>query len=231
LLFLLSIYFHLKASINDLRDFYEERIERWVKQFEKHPQITAMHQFTCWTGLSVSEAIGVSWEDVSRDGKTIRVNRAYVGSEYKVPKEKSRVRKIDLLPEAIKWLETQKEFTLENRPIKVKVRLRNNRTFREDTITPIFENPDLQASGPWTASSLKRAYRNLLKESGVSHRGANHCRHTYASRLLSSFVPLEMLAQQMGHVSNAMIRKFYGRWIEEETPDTAKIITELLNRK
>lgn len=211
--------------------FTKSEMAKIIKQFEEHPQITAMHQFTCWTGLSVSEAIGVSWEDVLNDGKTLQVNRAYVGSEYKVPKEKSRVRKIDLLPEAIKWLETQKEFTFDNRPVKVQVRLRNNRTFREETITPIFENPDPQANGPWTASSLKRAYRNLLKESGVSHRGANNCRHTYASRLLSSFVPLEMLAQQMGHVSNTMIRKFYGRWIEEETPDTAKIITELLNRK
>lgn len=176
-------------------------------------------------------AIGVFWEDLSSDEKSIRVNRAFVSSEYKVPKVKNRARKIDLLPEAIKWLKIQKEFTLKNCPITIQVRLRNNRTFREETIIPIFENPDPQSSGPWTASSLKRAYRNLLKESGVSNRGANQCRHSYASRLLSAFLPLEIVAQQMRHVSTAMVRKIYGRWIEEETPDTAKIIMALLSRK
>jgi integrase len=211
--------------------YKKDEMAKIIKQFSRHPQIVAMHQFTCWTGLSVSEAIGIAWEDLSSDEKSIKVKRAYVCSEYKVPKEKSRTRKIDLLPEAINWLNEQKKFTLANRSIKVQVRLRNNRTFREDIITPIFENPDPQSIGPWTASSLNRAYTNLLKKAGVSHRGANHCRHTYASRLLSAFVPLEVIAHTMGHVNTSMIRKNYGKWIEEETPDTAKIISELLNRK
>ena len=68
----------------------------------------------------------------------------------------------------------------------------------------------------------------FLVDCGVSPRGPNQCRHTYASQLITTGeIHLERIAQQMGTSVN-MLNKHYGKIIDED----AKInsVRDTMNR-
>ncbi|MES6203442.1 hypothetical protein U6N28_12535, partial [Cutibacterium acnes] len=68
-----------------------------------------------------------------------------------------------------------------------------------------------------------------LEEVGVRYRGPNNCRHTYASQMLSTgVVPLDWIADQMGHTSTAMIWRHYGKWINKDGPDMIGLLERAL---
>ncbi|MBN4053362.1 tyrosine-type recombinase/integrase [Haliea sp. AH-315-K21] len=54
-----------------------------------------------------------------------------------------------------------------------------------------------------------------MEKAGLKYRNPYQTRHTYASILLSSGKNPLWVAQQMGHKDWGMIRKVYGRWIED----------------
>lgn len=53
-------------------------------------------------------------------------------------------------------------------------------------------------------------------------------RHTFASQLLSSYVPLEWVARQLGHSDTKMIKRHYGRWIPDDTRSMAGMVSEMM---
>jgi integrase len=67
-----------------------------------------------------------------------------------------------------------------------------------------------------------------LSRTKVLHRGANQCRHTFASQALSSYVPVEWVARQLGHTDTTMVRKHYGRWIPADTKSMAAIVSQMM---
>ena len=75
-----------------------------------------------------------------------------------------------------------------------------------------------------TGAEICERYRSY----GVRHRGANQCRHTFASQLLSSYVPVEWVARQLGHADTTMVRKHYGRWIPNDTKSMAGVVSKML---
>ncbi len=61
---------------------------------------TRMIEFNCWAGLPLSELIGLAVEDVDLEAGLVKVRRALVVGEFKVPKERSRVRIVELIDPA-----------------------------------------------------------------------------------------------------------------------------------
>ncbi|WP_259650319.1 hypothetical protein [Shewanella morhuae] len=62
----------------------------------------------------------------------------------------------------------------------------------------------------------------------LHHRGPNQCHHTFASQLLSNYVPLEWVARQLGHSDTTMIKKHYGKWIPKDSQKMANRVSEML---
>ena len=80
----------------------------------------------------------------------------------------------------------------------------------------------------WNGKTLSNWFTAHLKKAEVRHRGANQCRHTFASQMLSSYVPVEWVARQLGHADTTMVRKHYGRWIPKDTKSMAGIVSKML---
>jgi integrase len=80
----------------------------------------------------------------------------------------------------------------------------------------------------WSGKTLSNWFTAHLKKAEVRHRGANQCRHTFASQMLSSYVPVEWVARQLGHADTTMVRKHYGRWIPKDTKSMAGIVSKML---
>ena len=91
--------------------FTRDEIEKLSEIKLTRQQDINMILFDCWAGLSVSELIALAWEDVDLEGGTIMVRRARVNTEYKVPKEKSRARRVELIDPAIEFLKRQHPIT------------------------------------------------------------------------------------------------------------------------
>lgn len=189
-------------------------------------QDTTMILFDCWAGMSVSELLAASWDDVDLEAGTLQVRRARVETEYKVPKERARARTIELIAPALELLKQQHAETGSLPGVEVNVVQRDNVTSRKEVVRFIFRNG---VSGePWHASSLGRWFTGHLKRAGVRHRGPNQCRHTFASQALSSYVPIEWVARQLGHTDTSMIRKHYGRWIPNDTKSMAGMVSQMM---
>lgn len=201
----------------------QERIQS-VKTMRQ--QDINMVMFACWCGLSLSELIALSWDDVDMVEGVIYVRRAYVDGEYKVPKEKPRIRRVELVEPAKQWLKRQQAATYLLPPSIIEIRQRDNVTIKEDTVRLVFRNG--QSNQPWNYESLRRWFSGHLRRAKVRHRGPNQCRHTFASRMLSNYVSLEWVARQLGHADTTMVKKHYARWIQSDTPNMAGEISRML---
>lgn len=61
----------------------------------------------------------------------------------------------------------------------------------------------------------KYVWKPTLEKLNVPYRYPYHCRHTYASMMLSQGKNPMWVAKQMGHADWGMIRKVYGRWVND----------------
>lgn len=149
-----------------------------------------------------------------------------VVGEFKVPKERSRVRVIELIDPALALMREivadAKDAVVE----EITVIQRDNITVKNMKVRLLFRS---STSGLlWNGKTLSNWFTAHLKKAGVPHRGANQCRHTFASQMLSSYVPVEWVARQLGHADTTMVRKHYGRWIPNDTKSMAGIVSNML---
>lgn len=98
------------------------------------------------------------------------------------------------MPPAISALKAQNKFTTEGH---------------------IFLNPRTDKSWTDDAPIRKTAWTPTLTKAGVKYRKPYNTRHTFASIMLSSGAHPMWVAKQLGHKDWGMIRKIYGRWIED----------------
>jgi len=187
---------------------------------------TRMIVFNCWAGLSLSELIAVAAEDVDLEAGTVQIRRALVVGEFKVPKERSRVRVVELIDPALELM-SEIIAAARNEPVtEITVIQRDNITSKKQNVTFLFRS---STSGLlWNGKTLSNWFTAHLKKAEVRHRGPNQCRHTFASQMLSSYVPVEWVARQLGHADTTMVRKHYGRWIPKDTKSMAGIVSKML---
>ncbi len=184
---------HLAAQPREPSPFYKDEIFKILSQLTG--QERNLIQFAFYSGLRTSELIALRWEDVDLDKNSIHVRIAIVRGREKTTKTMSGQRTIELLPESRDAIEQQLLIS----PNSLRV----------------FNDPTTDAQ--WLGDHIirKRIWIPALKAAGVKYRNPYQTRHTYASMLLSAGENPLKVAQQMGHKDWGMIRKTYGRWIQE----------------
>lgn len=138
--------------------------------------------FNCWVGLSASELVALALEDVDKERGGIHVRRAKVAGEFKVPKERSRIRFVEQISPAYNHLMQILAEVEGSSPEEIEVTQRDAITKRKEKITLLFRNS--VSLLPWNGRTLSEWFTDHLKRSNVHHRGANQCRHTFASQVL-----------------------------------------------
>lgn len=173
------------------------------------PQIRELFQFAFWTGLRTSELIALEWKDVDLANKQLYVSKAEVRGVLKPPKTYSGKRTVSILTLALAALNSL-------------LRINTKPTAR------VFINPKTNA--PWISDGQirKTAWAPALDAAGIEYRRPYQTRHTYASVLLTFGADPMWVAQQMGHRDWGMIRRVYGRWIDDSRPDITRNIESKL---
>lgn len=187
-----------------------------------------MMRFCIWDGPRLSEALGLAWEDVINLEKgVIRYTRAQVRGRYKVTKTKRSTRVHRLLKPAREALEEQWKLTGHLDPVEVDVMERDNRTVRKMKIRPVFVNSNTLRPHCSDHSIRARFWKPHLDKAGVRYRAPGHCRHTFISQMLTAgSVPLQWIANHVGHETIEMIQRKYGKWINQDGPNLHAMLEE-----
>ena len=188
---------------------------------------TVLHQelhlvrFLIWAGPRLSEAIALAWEDVDLKQGTVIFKRAKVHqcTHYKSTKTRRSNRKVELIRPARESLDAQWKITGNIRPEKIQMMRRDNRTIKEESVRFVFRRTNTGATFSGDRELRERIFVALLENASVRYRGPGQCRHTFASQMLTACMPPEWIAQQMGHTSTDMIRRHYGKWLQEDALD------------
>tara|TARA_R110001592_G_scaffold363400_1_gene688177 strand:- start:40349 stop:41515 length:1167 start_codon:yes stop_codon:yes gene_type:complete len=222
----------IKVSLPDDEDpdpFTRAEIDAILKTKTTRQGEINFAAFSMWSGPRPSESMALGWDDVDLDNAHALLQRAIVAGQYKATKTKRSKRKIDLLKPALEALRSQYQITGHLAPITIDVLQRDNRTTRKEQFRPVFINT--RTGSPYTDIQLYRQgfwVRHLAKAE-VRFRGPVNCRHTFASQALTAGLDLSWIMDQMGHTSEAMLRRKYSKYIrEDERISKADLANKLL---
>lgn len=214
------------ADVEFADPFARSEIERIAEADPERSTDSRMIVFNCWAGLSLSELIALAVEDIDLEAGTIRIRRALVTGEFKVPKERARIRTVEMITPALELMRTIVTEASRTAAEDITVIQRDNITKKHERVRFLFRS---STSGLlWNGKTVSNWFTAHLMKAGVRHRGANQARHTFASQALSSYVPVEWVARQLGHSDTSMVRKHYGRWISKDTKSMADIVSKMM---
>lgn len=182
-----------KSSKYEIEPFNDEEKQKIINTATG--QIKNFIQFAFWTGMRLSEIIGLKWENVCIVEKIINVVEAKVLGTIKTPKTKSGIRQIKMLPYSRESLIAQLEYT------------------GKSIDGYVFHHPN--TGRPYaTNDQFRRIWVDILKNAQVKYRNPHQMRHTYASTLLLKGNKPLVVAQQLGHKNMQMLLQVYGKYIK-----------------
>ena len=162
-------------------------------------QLKNLITFGFWTGLRLSEIFAVNWSNIDWVNQRIYIDAALTraAKDLESTKTEAGERTVDLLPDAIAALQSQKAHTW----------------LQGDAI---FLNPNTHQRWQSDKTLRSRSWTTLLKRAGVRYRPPKQMRHTYASMMLMAGESPQWVATQMGHRDWTFTARTYYRWIPKD---------------
>jgi integrase len=165
------------------------------------------------TGMRQSELMGVKWEDVDWNLNTIQVKRQvrhFKGGSYTFlePKSKSGTRTIKLGKQALEVLRDHK---------KEQERIISSLNGNWTSLDLVFPST---AGTPLTASNIRRAFRKLLKASGLPKIRFHDLQHKTAFLMLNHGIPVLIVS------TPTITIDVYGHVIPSRQEEAAQLMDE-----
>lgn len=171
------------------------------------------------TGLRFGEAVGLTWDCIDWEDKTIHTYRRYdsVTYQWKPPKTETSVRHVPIDDETItvlKKLQHEQARTLFHHGIK------NEKNFLFYDVV----------YGVPTNTGVNKYLRLVLKKQQIKpyNLTATGLRHTYASILLAKGVDIWVVATVLGHKDIKQVTETYGHLLKEKKDKEYNLIRSLL---
>ena len=177
------------------------------------------YRFALQTGLRTGELVGLKWEDINFERKTLTIERSmefrYKVGEWRVgpPKSKSGYRTIPLTDEAICILKAQKE---KNRKLKV--------IDQEWADTGFL----CRKGQPVKNSTYDTALFKICDKAGIKRFSMHVLRHTFATRCIEGGMMPKTLQKILGHSNIGITMNLYVHITEEEKQKEIDLVAEAL---
>lgn len=171
--------------------------------------------FAAVTGLRRGEVLGLHWEDVDFEARTVRIRRTLVEVEGQAllqqrTKTEAGVRTIHLPGAAVGAFRRTRAIQLRE---------------QQPETGFVFTGPDGQ---PLQPKSVTRAFARAAKKAGLQGVSFHSLRHTADSLLLAAGVPPVVAMKLMGHKRPSMTVDLYGHLLPEESKKAAERIDRYL---
>ena len=177
------------------------------------------YRFALQTGLRTGELVGLKWEDINFEMKTLTIERSmefrYKVGEWRVgpPKSRSGYRTIPLTDEAICILKAQKE---KNRKLKV---------IDKEWADTVFL---CRKGQPVKNSTYDTALFKICDKAGIKRFSMHVLRHTFATRCIEGGMMPKTLQKILGHSNIGITINLYVHINEEEKQKEIDIVAEAL---
>ena len=158
-------------------------------------------QLGLYLGLRPGEVLGLKWDDISFNARTLSVCRSLKRERNKLlfgePKTPGSRRTL-LMPEPLLVaLTAHKERQLQERETAGEIWCDLGLVVTTEIGTPV------------DPSNARRTLDRLCQHSGVGHWNPNALRHSFASLMSLNGAPMEEVADAMGHVDTRMTSRVY----------------------
>lgn len=176
-------------------------------------------RFVLQTGLRTGELIGLKWEDVDFEDRTLTINRSmeyrYSVGEWRIgpPKSKSGYRTIPLTDEAIQILMRQKE---KNEKID---------EIQEEWEDFIFL---CRKGTPVKNSTYDTALFKICDKVGIKHFSMHVLRHTFGTRCFEGGMKPKTIQKIMGHSNIGITMNLYVHVTEDEKLREIDLVADTL---
>lgn len=181
--------------------FYNtKQLKALFKALENDPMLPLV-KITAIYGLRRSELLGLQWDSVDFEGKTMSIRHTVAKVTEVVAKDKTKNassrRTFPLTPEALEIFQTAKWQAEQHRILF-------GREYQENNY--VFKWPD---GHPYSPDYISERFSNLLKKHNLPHIRFHELRHSCASLLLDMGWNLKDVQEWLGHSDIKMTANIY----------------------
>jgi len=186
-----------------------EQLEAFLEQaLHVVPDFQILFWLMSRTGLRLSEALALKWQDVDVMNRRLRVERA-LGRDLAVTTPKSgHGRSVDLSVSA-------------SDELMALGKLRCSMGYKTGPHDWLFPSSD---GRPLSHEAPQAAFRKTRAAAGLLGFTPHSLRHTYASILLAEGVSPAYVQEQLGHSSIELTVGTYGRWLRKKAPGALDVL-------
>ena len=182
-------------------------------------RLAALFRLQLLTGLRPGEAAGVCWDAVNLDAGTLVVRRAV-----------RTVRNRPILTDELKTSSSYRTIGLPAAAVDV-LREQRRTVTAERLAAADWTDLDLvfpaENGRPLDTANRRRVLRRACKTAGLPELSPNELRHTAATVLSDRGVPLEQIADLLGHTSTRMLDEVYRHRIRASADAAVGILEDL----
>lgn len=182
---------------------------------EKYARWKNLFVFLLGTGCRIGEAIGIRWQDLDFEKRTISINHNFTyyprsDKSYKcefdlgLPKTEAGIRMIPMLPTVYDALMDEKAFQDET-GMKCEAEICGMSNFVFFNRFYTIHNPQAvnraikRIREDYNVAEVVRAYREKREPVILPHFSCHHLRHTFCTRLCENETNVKLIQEIMGH--------------------------------
>ncbi len=212
-----------QAGKEEVRPLSPEQSRRFLEAASGE-RFEALYVLAVHTGLRQGELLGLRWEDVDLEARTLCVKRTLTGAkegqpELGTPKTAKSRRTIGLTSRAVEALRRHRALQDEERSRTGPLWHDTGLVFRSTTSTPVNRH-----------NLMNRSFKPLLEKAGLPQSTRFHdLRHTAASLLFSRGTHPKLVQEALGHSTIAVTLDVYSHMIPGMGDQVVKAMEDALS--
>jgi len=173
------------------------------------------HLFLCAfrTGMRLGEILALKWEKVNWKDGYIIVDSSWRNSVLTDTKT-GKSRHVDM----------SNQLALELQELLLQ---RKNEAIRKGSSEPVSIIFHDRKGYYLSQNSVRNIWRRVLKKAGIDYRKFHSARHTFASLMLASGIPVSYVKEMMGHSSIQMTVDIYGHLLPDRDKSAVNILDQI----
>ncbi|MBO1513222.1 site-specific integrase [Metabacillus bambusae] len=196
-----------------------QELKLFLKAAEELDNITnyTLILLLAYTGLRKGEALGLQWNNINFEEKTLTVERTRDNKGTREPKTDNSYRTILIDDALIKQLKKYKKWCRE-------LLISFGRYLSEDDYVFL----SYQTGKPVTDNTTKYSFDRIVKKTGIKRITPHGLRHSHATILIGQRIPVKVIADRLGNTPQ-MILDIYGHSFKDLEEESVNAFEKALN--